>query len=466
MSSCFGQDAPQAPDPRVTAAAQTGTNVSTAVANAQLNRVNQVTPEGSLTYENTGNFPWTDPSTGQTYQIPLSTATQRLSPNEQHLYDQNFYTRSNLGALAMNQSGMLMNLLGQPVGTGGAPGAPDVANWLMGVPAADEGYANVGSQQRTFGDAGPITRDYGSDGSLQRDRVEQAMYARLAPQLEQDRQRMEARLRDQGNIAGGAAAENEYDRFNRQLTDTRLGITAAGGQEQKLQADIAAQRAGFQNAAQRQAFEQAQARGTFYNAAQQQDYTQEALRGQFKNAARAQNQARAQSLFGAQNQLRAQYLNELYTQRNQPINEITALLSGSQVQSPNFVNVAAANIPTTDYAGLVNNKFNQDFSNYQQQSQNFNQIMGGIFGAVAGLTRSDKREKNVGPKLGTVFAAGHDGEKPLPVYEYAYKDDPAQTPRVGPMAQDVQKIDPKAVKTIRGTKYIDRTRLGSILKVA
>jgi hypothetical protein len=32
------------------------------------------------------------------------------------------------------------------------------------------------------------------------------------------------------------------------------------------------------------------------------------------------------------------------------------------------------------------------------------------------------------------------------------------------MAQDVEKVDRGAVKTIAGTKYIDQTRIGSILR--
>ena len=34
------------------------------------------------------------------------------------------------------------------------------------------------------------------------------------------------------------------------------------------------------------------------------------------------------------------------------------------------------------------------------------------------------------------------------------------------MAQDVEKIDKRAVQTRKGVKYIDTTRMGSILKVA
>jgi len=122
------------------------------------------------------------------------------------------------------------------------------------------------------------------------------------------------------------------------------------------------------------------------------------------------------------------------------------------------------NIPTTDVAGLINNKFSQDMSSYQQQSANFNSLMGGIFGALGGLARSDRRVKENIDRVGTVFAAGPDGEKPLPVYEYEFKDDPTDKRHTGPMAQDVEKIDRKAVKNIKGTKYIDTTRLGSILR--
>ena len=51
----FKPDPPTPPNPVVTAAAQTGTNVSTAIANTMLNRTNQVTPQGSLTYNTTGS---------------------------------------------------------------------------------------------------------------------------------------------------------------------------------------------------------------------------------------------------------------------------------------------------------------------------------------------------------------------------------------------------------------------------
>ena len=540
MTWLFGS-APTPPNPVATAAGQTATNIGTAQANTALNNMNQVTPYGSLTYDNTqaGNYQFFDATTGNTWTIPRWTATQTLSPAQQNIANLGQQSQTNLAGLAANQSGMLQSLLGTPfnpsTGTPGNPGTaprqsgvfdpgaylsayPDVAQaaadyggdplafaqrhyqefgntegrtagfpMIPGTPATPgsgpapragdpnslSGYSLTDSygdpndrQLRDFDSGGAITRDYGPADNFSADRlrVEQAMYERMAPQLERDRARMEAQLRDQGNLAGGEAYGAQKELFNKQLTDTRLGITAQGGQEQKLLNDMAAQRAGFQNAAQKQAFEQSQGRATFANAAQQQDFTQQGLRAQFLNQTQGQRMAMAQAKLDAENKARAQFLSEQYAQRQAPINEITALMSGSQVQQPTWANTASSQIPTTDYAGLTNNRFSQDMANYQQSSQNFNQIMGGIFGAVAGLTRSDRREKDVGPKLGTVFAAGPDGERKLPVHEYKYKDDPAAISHVGPMAQDVEKVDRGAVKTIAGTKYIDMTRMGSILR--
>jgi hypothetical protein len=329
-------------------------------------------------------------------------------------------------------------------------------------------YNTAGQQQGTFGDAGDITRDYGvGDAATQRDRVEQALYQRMDPQLQRDRANLDAQLADRGMMPGSPGYQAAMDQFGRQLTDTRLGITAQGGQEQKLQADMAAQRAGFQNAAQQQAFTEAQSRGQFANTAQQAQYTQNALGAQFYNSAQAQKLANQQAQFNAANQARQQYLSEAYTQRQEPINEITSLMSGSQVSKPSFVNTPTNQIPTTDIAGLINTNFNQNLQNYQQQSQNFNQIVGGVFGALGGYLRSDRRAKENIHRMGTVFAASVDDDDPkkLPIYAYSYKDDPASTQHIGPMAQDVEKIDPGAVATRKGVKYIDRSRvMGSILR--
>ena len=71
------------------------------------------------------------------------------------------------------------------------------------------------------------------------------------------------------------------------------------------------------------------------------------------------------------------------TERNQPINEITALLSGSQVQAPNFVNTPQNQIAGTDYSGNVYRSYQGQLDAYKQQQANSNAMMGGLFGLAA-----------------------------------------------------------------------------------
>ena len=59
----------------------------------------------------------------------------------------------------------------------------------------------------------------------------------------------------------------------------------------------------------------------------------------------------------------------------------------------------------------------------------------------ASVCKSDKRLKNVGK----AFTAGLDEIKKLELFNYTFKKDPNKTPRVGVMAQDLQKVFPNAV---------------------
>lgn len=79
---------------------------------------------------------------------------------------------------------------------------------------------------------------------------------------------------------------------------------------------------------------------------------------------------------------RSQAFGESLATRNQPLNEITALLSGSQVSNPAQMSgpTPQASVGGVDYTGLVNQQ-------YQSRLQNSNAKLGGLFGlggAVAG----------------------------------------------------------------------------------
>jgi hypothetical protein len=256
--------------------------------------------------------------------------------------------------------------------------------------------------------------------------------------------------------------------YQQQANDARYGAISQAGQEQQRMDAMAAQRAAFQNAAQEQGYTQALGAGTFFNQAQNQLFQQNAAEGAFTNAGLAQQVGQAQSGFNASEAARNQWLQEQYAQRNQPLNEISALMSGSQVNQPNFVNAPSSQIPTTDYAGITQQGFQNQMGIYGQQMNNYNTTIGGILGLGAGVIKSDRREKENIDRIATVFAANSDGvRKKLPIYQYSYQDDPSSTRHIGPMAQDVERIEPGAVEEHDGVKYIrPREVMGSVLRAA
>lgn len=110
---------PQAPNPQQTAAAQTTSNVNTAVANAYLGNTNQVTPYGNLTYDQTG----TKDVGGNS--VPQFTATQTLSPDQQKIYDsQTALSKQALGGIAPQVLNQVQNTTQNPLSFAGAPAMP------------------------------------------------------------------------------------------------------------------------------------------------------------------------------------------------------------------------------------------------------------------------------------------------------------------------------------------------------
>lgn len=142
---------------------------------------------------------------------------------------------------------------------------------------------------------------------------------------------------------------------------------------------------------------------------------------------------------------RSQAFGESLATRNQPINEITALLSGSQVSNPATMSgpTPQAGVGGVDYTGLVNQK-------YQGEMASHNALLGGLFGlAGAGVSAakfSDRRIKTDIVRVGML-------DNGLPVYGYRYK---AGGPfEIGLMAQDVAEVHPQAVHSIGGVLAVD-----------
>ena len=70
--------------------------------------------------------------------------------------------------------------------------------------------------------------------------------------------------------------------------------------------------------------------------------------------------------------------NTAQVERNQPLNEISALMGGGQIQNPVFQNTPSVGQNGVDMAGLINGKFQNQQANYQAK-------MGGLFGLGGAL---------------------------------------------------------------------------------
>ncbi|RVH26734.1 tail fiber domain-containing protein [Sinorhizobium meliloti] len=139
---------------------------------------------------------------------------------------------------------------------------------------------------------------------------------------------------------------------------------------------------------------------------------------------------------------------------NQPVNEISALLSGAQVGSPNFVPTQGAQVPTVDYAGLVNQNYQNQLSAWQQNNANSQSLLGGLLGFGGQLAAlSDKRAKKEIEKVGELKGHG--------LYEYRYKGTHDDGKRhIGVMAQEVEKMRPDAVsRRPDGLRQVDYGKL-------
>lgn len=133
-------------------------------------------------------------------------------------------------------------------------------------------------------------------------------------------------------------------------------------------------------------------------------------------------------------------------QRNQPINEITALMSGGQVAQPNFQGMNFNRIPTTDNAGIIANYDQQKAAAAQANAGFMSNIAGGLF-SLGSSFLSDKRAKKDIEKKGTMQIKGDDGKKKtVGLFSYSYKTEPRHAQKhIGVMAQEIRKKKPSAV---------------------
>ena len=87
-----------------------------------------------------------------------------------------------------------------------------------------------------------------------------------------------------------------------------------------------------------------------------------------------------QSLASYYNNLRGQEEQSSYTARNQPINEVTALMSGSQATVPQFQPFQGSPVAASNIGQYISD-------NYKAESAAAAQTNAGIFSMVGGLAK-------------------------------------------------------------------------------
>lgn len=196
---------PPAPDPAKTAAAQSAANKETAIAQANLDRINQYTPYGSLTYTKTG---MNEDNTPQ-YRSDVT-----LAPAQQQELEAQNQAGIQMGNIANNQLGAVASTLSQPINYDNAPAQVTHLD-TSGLPALPTGEIS----------------NHAND--LQS--VQDALMSRINPSLQNDRQALESRLASQGIAIGSDAYNKAMTLQNQKEVDARnQAITQAGAEQTRL----------------------------------------------------------------------------------------------------------------------------------------------------------------------------------------------------------------------------------------
>jgi hypothetical protein len=411
---------PSPPDPYATAAAQTKSNQNTAQYQQSLNDVNQITPYGSLTYNQTGTA-----ADG----APITTANLALNPNINNLVNtdiSNSQNMANMGSiLQSNVKNSIQN---------GTPGAPNLQTiWPL---ENMDALQNTSLQNVT----GLQNLDL-SAGALQ-SQIDKANMSTMDPLWNRYQNQTQQQLYDQGLAPGSEGYSQGMNDFNnsRNQAYNQMFVADQGQAASDLTAQNQSLNSNILNTNQVN-----NAVSAANNASYNQNLNTEVSLNNQNNIAEHNDY----------NQVAQQNFANNLTAYNAPLNALSALQQGTQIAQPGIgqtANTPQTNVAGTDIAGMI-------YNNYNQQSANANAEMGGIFGlagSVAGgaamgyASHSDVRLKRDIARIGT----RKDG---IPIYAWRYLWDDIL--HAGPMAQDVQRLYPEAVVMLDGYLAIDHARL-------
>lgn len=190
------------------------------------------------------------------------------------------------------------------------------------------------------------------------------------------------------------------------------------------------------------------------------------------------NDARMQSILtGQQYGLtgRNQEISEYNAQRNAPLNEYNALTSGAQVTNPSFMTPNYQGAQAGDYAGAVNQNYQNQMAQYNANQASKNNTMSSLFG----LGGSFLSASGAAGGIGSLFAGLSDArlktnielfgkENGFPIYKFNYDQTHPYVRHInlpdkqfiGVMAQDIENMAPEAVSEVDGYKRVNYSMIG------
>ena len=474
-----------------TAAAQSSSNRSAAIASGLLNNYNEVTPYGTKKFTNNGYYTGRD-ELGKKFRIPLRTSTVTLSPAEQAKPDASNKMQLGMLGVGNDQIGRLADTLGKPLNFNGAVDrvtslgrgpslvAPTSRTPLASTYAGGGTVSNFASPVRGMSGTTPdYMESYApKDGfSVDRARVSAGIMSRANPQLEQQRRGLESRLLAQGLQRGTPAFERAMQEQGQNYNDALIQADLAGGQEQSRLLGEARAAGGFTNGALAQGFQdrfnanqldfgqglagwnanreaqgqredQNAARAAFRNAASLSETQRDLMLTQAENAARQQMYQNRAGAAGFTNQQREAQIQEAAMLRNQPINEIGALLGSGQINNPQFSAPYRQGIDPSPVGDYVYQSYNAKANAAAQQNQ-------GMFGLASSLMAlpfafSDRRLKTDVRRIGTTPGG-------LPWYSFRYVWGGPVV--LGVMADDAARLFPEAVVEVGGFLAVEYSRI-------
>lgn len=270
-------------------------------------------------------------------------------------------------------------------------------------------YDNMTSMY-SFGGPGNLRKQLSGTPEEYANKAMESAWAAQKPQLDQRRADTETQLSNMGLARGSEAWNREAARLNAAEDTARMGAYQTGMQVQN------------------QMFNQGLAGDQFANTATNQDLQNSLAFG------------------GYQNQMRQQQIAEGIQRRGQTLNELNALLTGSQVSMPSMPGFQnAGRSDTVGYSGAARDQYQGAMDQYNAKQQQMQGMLQGAAGIGSMFRMSDGRVKTVIAALGALKNG---------LRLWLYHNHVTNALEAGLIAQEVAIVRPGAVRQ-RADGYLE-----------